>query len=132
MFPEKHFAIVKFKTGVLSIEEAQFINNAYKLDPNYSKIFYLLVILSDCKPNFSSKDIHYISEFYNNEFQINNHLCTIWLVDKPLLTAFAHEFVNLIKENSFYCSTIEKAYSLFNFDIPYNEFELLVNSILHE
>jgi len=132
MFPEKKFALVKFKPGIVTIEEGKLINDAYKNDSNYSKIEYLLVLLNDCIPNFSEKELQQISNFYNNEFQPNNHICTIWVVDAPILTAYAHMFVNMITENSNYCSTIEKAYSLLGIPIPFYTFEYLISSSIRE
>ncbi len=123
MYPEKHIAIVRFNPGVLELADTIAINEAYKHDARYSHIHFLVIILTGCIPNFTEKDLPTISELYNSNVQVNNHKTSVWLVDEPLLTAFAHIFVDNTDEKSYYCSTVEKAYSLLKpDDISYTEF----------
>lgn len=127
MYPDKHFAVVRFSPGILELDKAIALNEEYKRDTHYSDIHYLCIILTGCNPNFSEKDLPVISELYNTNLQDNNHKTSVWLVDEPILTAFAHIFVNQTDERSYYCSTIDKAYALLKPDgITLNEFQNLI------
>lgn len=112
MYPNKHLAIVVFNPGILELDEAIEVNEAYKCDSQYSDIYYLLIVLNGCLPHFTEKDLPRITEIYTNNLQKNNHKTSVWLIDEPLLTAFAHIFVDYTDEKSYYCSTLDKAYSL--------------------
>lgn len=123
MFPHKHFAVVVFNNPIIELQEAIAINEAYKNDTHYSNIHYLIIIMTGCKPNFTEKDLPRITELYTSNTQKNNHKTSVWIVDEPLLTAFAHIFVNYTDEKSYYCSTLNKAYILLNpKNISYMEF----------
>lgn len=129
LFPKHSFAIVRFQTETLTIEEAERINFEYKINPVYPKIQKLLVIIEDdCKPLFTIKDLENLSHMYNTELQANNHTIIVWLVAAPLITAFAHVFVTQTTDNSEYCSTIERAYDLLKLSIEYDEFKRLIIS----
>ncbi|HCT30648.1 MAG TPA: hypothetical protein DIW31_07905 [Bacteroidales bacterium] len=130
MYPEKKFAIVKFQSETLSFEEAERINNEYKLDKDYSKIQYLLIIIDKkCVPLFNPSDLKNLADSYNNAFQTNNHKTIVWLVAAPLVTAFTHLFVLHTKDNSLYCSTITKAYELLRAPIEFANFKQLINNL---
>jgi hypothetical protein len=126
MFPEIHFAVVKFHTPTITIEDAQRINHEYKSDRRYSEIEYLLVIVENCIPSFDAKDLSQLSELYNTPLQSNNHKKVVWLVTSPLLTAFTHLFVSLTDGN-LYCSTLEQAFKLLDLKLTFKEFKLLIN-----
>lgn len=128
MYPEYKFAIVKFQSEILTIEEAERINYEYKINPLYSQIEKLLVIIDeDSTPQFAIKDIDKLSSFYNNELQDNNHKDVVWLVSAPLITALAHIFMSQTNDNSQYCSTIVRAYELLKTTMDYTIFEKLIN-----
>jgi hypothetical protein len=126
MFPELKFAIVKLQSEILTLQELKKLNHEYKLDANYSKIHYLLMVVDKkCKLDFTRKELKTLSEWYNTGFQINNHKIVVWLVAQPLITALTHLFVLQTKDNSKYCSTITKAYNLLNMPIEFEKFEKL-------
>lgn len=125
MFPDKHFAFVKFQTQILSIKDAQLINFEYKSDNNYSKIEYLLIIISNCKPDFKSTNLVLLSDLYNSPLQTNNHKRVVWLVDSPIVTAFAHLFMSFT-EGNFYCSTAKQAFTLLEIPIEFNDFQDMI------
>jgi len=127
MFPEKQFAIVLFQTEKLTIEEAQKINYEYKSDLRYSEIEYLLVILKKCMPQFNPCELKFLSDSYNKPLQTNNHKTVVWLVDEPIVTAYAHLFVTFTEGNS-YCSTIPQAYSLLDLPLTFDEFSKLIKT----
>jgi len=128
MFHEKQFAIVIFQTDKLTIEDAEKINFEYKSDVNYSKIQYLLIILRNCIPQFNPSEIKFLSDTYNKPLQINNHKTVVWMVDEPLVTAYAHIFVTFT-EGNYYCSTIPQAYSLFNLPLEFEDFKDLILNV---
>jgi hypothetical protein len=127
MFPEKRFAIVVFQSATLSIEDAERINFDYKSDSQYSEIVYLLVIFKNCIPQFNPSDLKFLSDTYNKPLQTNNHKTVVWLVDEPLVTAYAHMFVPLTDGNA-YCSTIQQAYCLLDVPFKFEEFNNLIQT----
>jgi hypothetical protein len=127
MFPDEHFAFVLFQTKILSISDAQQLNNEYKSDSNYSSIEYLLLITRNCIPEFKPNDLGFLSDFYNEALQTDNHKKIVWLVDSPKTTALAHLFVSLTDGNV-YCSTIQQAYTLLDMPMEYNRFLALLNN----
>ncbi len=130
MYAQEHFAVVKFAPGIFTLEEAKRINHEYKADPEFYKIHYLVIILSDCIPNFTTKELPEITDFYSKAYQTNNHVNTAWVVDEPIATAFTHLFIHTTPENSEYCSTLEKAYLHLGLNMTYDNFiELIKKSI---
>ena len=127
MFPDKHFAFVLFQSETLTISDAQRINFEYKSDSNYSNIEYLLLITRNCIPDFKPNDLSFLSDFYNEALQTDNHKKVVWLVDSPKATALAHLFVSLTDGNV-YCSTIEQAYTLLDMPMDYSSFLALLNT----
>lgn len=123
MFTHKRFAVVIFKAGTLDMHTAFKINEAYKSDKDYSEIHYLLTVLLDVAPTFSQSDLTSIADFYTDNLYTNNHKTSVWLVNKPMPTAFAHLFMQYTDEKSFYCSTVEKAFELLDMpDVSFKEF----------
>jgi len=130
MFPELKFAIVRFQTTTLSIEEAKRINYEYKIDKKYSKIEKLLVIIDEkCIPLFNLNDLLLISDLYNTPLQENNHQTIVWLVSAPMVTAFTQLFVSKSRDNNLYCSTHQKAYDLLNLSMSFDEFKMLATHL---
>jgi len=129
MFPDEHFAIVKFKPGCFTFDESKRLNTEYKLDKDYSKIHYLLIILNNCVPEFSKEQLTALSEIYSYAPQENNHICTAWIVDEPIATAFAHIFTKATPELSHYCSTIERAFCLMGIPFSYDRFMEFVSEV---
>ncbi|MBN1599441.1 MAG: hypothetical protein JW894_14195 [Bacteroidales bacterium] len=133
MYPELKFAIVKLQSEVLYFHELKQLNHEYKLDVNYSNIHYLLIeIDKKCKLNFTLNDLTKLSELYNTEYQVNNHKIIVWLVAQPLITALTHLFVLKTKDNSLYCSTIDKAYKLLNIPIDFEKFKNLTQILNYD
>ena len=128
MFPDEHFAVVKFKRGNFTIEEALRINTAYKNDKDYSAIQYLIIILKDCIPDFSPNELKEIAAIYSYAPQANNHICTVLVVDEPMATAFAHLFINANPDMGYYCSTIEKAHKLLSIPLTFERYLELIDS----
>lgn len=129
MFPELNFAVVKLQTEKLCLEDLKRLNTAYKNDPNYSNIYSLLISIDKkCNINFGIKDLQDLAKLYNYESQKNNHRTIVWLVSQPLNTALTHMFVGKIKDNSQYCTTLEKAYQMLGLDIEYLDFLRLLNT----
>ena len=129
MFPEIKFAVVKLQSEILYFHELEKLNHEYKSDDNYSIIQSLLIIIDKrCKINFSLKDLTKLSELYNTEFQTNNHKIIVWLVAQPVITALTHLFVLKTRDNSHYCSTIDKAYGLLDIPINFEKFKKLILS----
>lgn len=127
MFPELKFAIVKLQSEILSLKELKQINNEYKLDENYSNIHSLIIVIDKrCKLKFSMKDLSKLSDLYNTEPQTNNHKIVVWLVSQPLISAITDLFVLRTKDNSKYCSTIDKAYELLGRPIEFEKFRELI------
>ena len=127
MFPEEHFAVVKFKTGNFTIDEALRLNTAYKNDANYSDIQYLVIILKNCIADFTSSDLKELAAIYSYTPQANNHICTVLVVDEPMATAFAHLFISANQDMGYYCSTIENAYKLLSIPISFERYLALIN-----
>lgn len=127
MFPEYRFAIVKLQSERLSFNELKRINHAYKSDVNYSNISSLIVVIDEkSKLKFSVKDLSKLSDLYNTEPQTNNHKIVVWLVSQPLISAITDLFVLRTKDNSKYCSTVEKAYELLGRPIEFEKFRELI------
>ncbi|MBN2165054.1 MAG: hypothetical protein JW717_02135 [Marinilabiliaceae bacterium] len=128
MYPELNFAIVWLQSEKLTSLNLKEINHSYKTNEHYPNIHYLLVIVDKhSKHSFSIKDLPHLSEIYNTEYLPNNHKRIVWMVSQPLITAIAHLFVKQTKDDSKYCSTIQKAYSLLNMQIEYDVFCKLID-----
>ncbi len=129
MYPEHHFAVVKLQSEYLYPEDLEAINTKYKNDPNYSKIHYLVIIIDEkSKPKFKINYLGRISKKYNSEPQINNHKNIVWVVSRPIITALTHLFILKLKDNSHFCSTVEKAYRLLEIPLDYNTFHELIEA----
>ncbi len=129
MYPEYNFAVVKLQSEFLYLEELDKLNNEYKLDPNYSKIHYLVIIIDEkSRPNFKISDLGRLSKKYNTEPQENNHKSVVWVVSRPIITALAHLFILKTKDNSSYCSTTKKAYRLLEAPFDYDTFSHLIET----
>jgi hypothetical protein len=127
MFPEYNFAVVKLCTDNLYFDELEHLNHEYKNDKNYSKIHALLIDVDKrCKLSFGIKELPKLANSYNIEPQKNNHRVIVWLVSQPRITALTHLFLGNIRDNSKYCSTLEKAYQLLKIEIDYEKFIELV------
>ncbi|MFO7868025.1 MAG: hypothetical protein R6U95_01845 [Bacteroidales bacterium] len=122
MYPEQHFAVVKFKSGDLYLDELIQINKAYKEHEQYSTIHFLVMIFLECNPIFTEKDLDEIADKYSVNVYPNNHIRSVFLVDSPKTTAFAHLIHSNTPEESFYCSTFEKAYEFLRPNISFTEF----------
>ena len=110
MFPEHKFAVVYFAPGDLHVEDALEVNKQYKNDEFYSHIHYLVLVFSGCNPIFKEADLEFISEQYSYNPQTNNHKRSVFIVDQPKSTAFAHLIMANTPEDSTYCTTLEQAY----------------------
>lgn len=110
MFPKEKFAVVYFSPGDLFTEEALQINNEYKHDPAYSEIHFLVLLFFGCNPIFKETDLQNLVTEYQHNPQKNNHIRSVFLVDKPKATAFAHLIMSNTPEESSYCTTFEQAY----------------------
>ena len=65
MYPEYNFAVVKLQSEFLYLEDLDYLNKAYKLDPEYSKIHYLVIIIDEkSRPNFNISDLGKLSKRY--------------------------------------------------------------------
>ena len=127
MFPEYNFAVVKIQSNILEFEELKKLNHEYKSDPDYSNIHYLLIMVDKkSKLNFSIKDLQKLSDLYNTEYQKNNHKIIVWLVAYPRITALTHLFVLDTKDNSHYCSTLNKAFNILDMSIDFEKFKKLI------
>ncbi len=123
MFPDLNFAIVKLQSEKLYFNELTRLNNDYKNDANYSNIHALLIdIDKQCKTAFGIKELYKLAKLYNTEPQKNNHKIIVWLVSQPILTALTHIFVGKVRDNSKFCSTLQKAYQLLKLKIEYEDF----------
>ncbi len=122
MYPKDKFAVVTFKTGDLHIDEIVRINKAYKEDKDYSNIHFLVMVFFDCNLIFNEKDLEDLAKEYSTNVQLNNHIRSVFLVDGPKTTAFAHLISTHTPEQSFYCSTYEKAYEFLCPGIPFSDF----------
>jgi len=129
MYPEHQFAVVKLQTEYLYPEDLEALNEKYKNDPDYSKIHYLVIVIDEkSKPKFKLNYLSRISQKYNVEPQENNHKNIVWVVSRPIITALTHLFVLKLKDNSHYCSTVQKAYHLLESPMDYNTFNELIES----
>lgn len=127
MFPEYKFAIVKLQSEKLTFKALKQINDEYKSDENYSNIHSLLFVIDKkCRPKFSMKDLTKLADLYNTEPQTNNHKTVVWLVSQPLISALTDLFILRTKDNSKYCSTINKAYDLLKRPIEFEKFKDLI------
>jgi hypothetical protein len=127
MYPEKRFAIVYFPPGDLNADAAVHINATYKHDVNYSKIHYLLLIFLQCNPIFKENELAKLAEIYQKNAQKNNHIRSVFLVDTPKATAFAHLLMANTPEESHYCTTLKQAYDLLKPEtLSYTEFIKIV------
>ncbi len=122
MYPEKHFAVVRFKTKDINLKEIIKINTAYKNDENYSNIHYLVMILLGSNPRFKESDLDKVIQEYTQNPQKNNHIRSVFVVDTPKTTAFAHLMISHTPEQAFYCATLEKAYEYLSPPFSYSEF----------
>lgn len=128
MYPQQHFAVVRFKSGDLTPEDVLAINTAYKNDANYSTIHFLVMIFLDCNPVFKEDNLEELIQEYMNSPQENNHIRSVFVVDTPKTTAFAHLMISHTPEDAFYCTTFEKAYEFLTPPFCYSEFLLKIEA----
>ncbi|MCW3789694.1 hypothetical protein [Plebeiibacterium sediminum] len=127
MYTKHQFAVVKLQSDFLYPEDIESLHKEYNNDPDYTRIQYLIIIIDEkCKPKFSINYISQFSKIYNAEYQVNNHKSIVWVVSQPIITALTHLLVLELNDNSYYCSTLKKAFYLLDSTMDYNTFiELL-------
>jgi hypothetical protein len=127
IYPELNFGIAKLEPGIKSYEELSQLAKDFREDQDFSKVFYQLTDMRGCIFDFNITKISSMISFIEGSQEFDNQKIGVYIIDKPLETAYVQMYQDTIKYKRDFCSTVEKSYSLLNLKISFDEFKKLIN-----
>lgn len=125
-FPELHFAVVKFEPGIKQLNELLDIARLIRELPEFPNTHYILSDIRGCEFQFDLAETKKMAQLIDDYQHIDNQELGVYLIDKPLETAYVQYFFKHLKYKRELCSTVEKAYRLFNLPVSIEEFKTLI------
>ena len=126
IYPELNFGIAKLEPGIKSFDTLFKVAKEFREDPNFSKVHYQLTDMRGCSFDFDISRLANMASLIDEFQEYDNQKLGVYVIDKPLGTAYVQLFFDSLKYNREFCSTIEKAYSLLGLKIPFKEFKKLI------
>ncbi len=127
IYPEIHIAVSKLSSGVKSMEELLDFVEQLRNEKNFSEVHYQLTDLRNCVFDFDPGRIEELKSIIEHIQSTSNQIFGVYLVNQPDQTAYIQLLVRSLKYVYEFCSTLEKAYSLFALPISFEDFELLLH-----
>ncbi len=127
IYPELNFGIAKLESGIKSYKELYRLAKDFREDQDFSKVYYQLTDMRGCIFDFNISKISSMISLIEESQEFDNQKIGVYIVDKPIETAYVQMYQNTIKYKRDFCSTVEKSYSLLNIKISFEEFEKLIN-----
>jgi hypothetical protein len=127
IFPELNFGIAKLEPGVKSFEELYQIAKDFREDVNFSKVHYQISDMRGCSFDFDLSRMSSLASLIEEQQEFDNQKLGVYIINKPMETAYIQMFQDSLNYNRTYCSTLEKAYNLIKISISYSEFLNLID-----
>ena len=122
VYPEINFGVAKLNPGSKNFEDLINLVKIIRTDNNFHKIYYQVTDLRGCTFEFDLSKLTTISSLMDSYQDIDNLKKGVYIVDKPMETAYIQIFFDSIKGKREFCSTPEKAYQILNLSISLDEF----------
>ena len=126
-YPELNFTVVKFEPGVKLANELLDTARSIRELPEFPQMHYMLSDLRDCNFQFELSETKKMAQLIDDYQHLDNQVLGVYLIDKPLETAYVQYFFKHLKYKRELCSTVEKAYRLFNLPVSIEEFKTLID-----
>lgn len=127
IYADLNFGVSKLDSGVRSFDELYKLAKDMREDVNFSKIYFQLTDMRGCLFDFDRSRLVSMAELIEaHQIKDNQHL-GVYMIDKPIETAYIHLFLNSIRYKRELCSTPEKAYCLSQLPVNYLEFLNLID-----
>lgn len=126
IYTEFNFGIAKLESGIKSYEELYQLAKDFREDKDFSKVYYQLTDMRRCSFDFDISKISAMISLIEESQEFDNQIIGVYIVDKPIETAYVQMYQNTIKYKRDFCSTVEKSYNLLNIKISFEEFEKLI------
>ena len=126
IYPELNFGVAKIDPGVVSFEELYKLAKDFREDADFSKVNYQFVDMRGCSFNFDISKLPSMASLIKEHQKYDNQKLGVYVIDKPIGTAYIQLFLKSLKYKRELCSTIEKAYNLLNLTVSFDEFNKLI------
>ena len=126
IYPELNFGVAKIDPGVVSFEELYKLAKYFREDADFSKVNYQFNDMRGCIFNFDISKLPNMALLIKEHQKSDNQKLGVYLIDKPLGTAYVQFFLHSLDYKRELCSTIKKAYKLLNLPISFEEFNKLI------
>jgi len=127
IYKELKFAVVKFDPVINSFQDIFNVAKEMRDLEGFSEIHYFLSDLRGCTFNFDISETRKLSKLVNDYQHADNQILGVYLIDKPIETAYVQYFILSLKQRREYCSTIEKAFNLLNLPMSIDDFKSKIN-----
>jgi hypothetical protein len=127
IYKELKLAVVKFDPGIKSFQDIFNVAKEMRDLDDFSEIHYSLTDLRGSTFNFDISEINKMSKLVEDYQHVDNQILGVFLIDKPMETAYVQYFINNLKYRRDFCSTIEKAYNLLHLPITIDGFKNKLN-----
>lgn len=122
IYPEINFGVAKLDPGAKVLEGLISLVKEIRKDENFPEVYYQVTDLRGCSLEFNESKLKEISALMKNYHDSDNVKVGVYLVDKPVETAYVQIFFDSIEGKREICSTPEKAYQILNLSISLEEF----------
>lgn len=126
IYPKLNFGVSKLEPKVQTFEEIFDLAKQFRLDKNFSSVYYQLTDMRGCSFDFDVSRISEMVDLINEHMHSDRQKLGVYMVDQPTETAYLQLFFQSMAHKREFCSTIEKAYELLNLQIDFAAFEELI------
>ncbi len=127
IYPELNFGVSKLEPGVKSFEELYHLAKVFREDSYFPEVYYQLTDMRGCSFNFDISKLSSMASLIEEYQSLDNQKLGVYIIDKPVETAYVQLFFNSLKYKREFCSTLEKAYSFFKLPVSFSEFIKMVD-----
>jgi hypothetical protein len=127
IYSELNFGVAKLQPGVKSFEELYQIAKDFREDTDFSEVHYQLSDMRGCTFDFDISKISSMVELIEEYQEFDNQQIGVYIINKPIETAYVQLFQNSLKYKRDFCSTVQKAYDLLGLEITFAQFEKLID-----
>ena len=127
IYPELNFGVSKLEPGVKSFEELYYLAKVFREDADFPEVYYQLTDMRGCSFNFDISKLSSMASLIEEYQSLDNQKLGVYIIDKPVETAYVQLFFNSLKYKREFCSTLEKAFSFFELPVSFSEFIKIVD-----
>ncbi|MCK5169845.1 MAG: hypothetical protein KAQ75_08195 [Bacteroidales bacterium] len=127
IYPEFNFGVSKLEPGVKSFEELYRLAKVFREDTDFPKVYYQLTDMRGCFFNFDISKLSSMASLIEEYQSLDNQKLGVYIINKPVETAYVQLFFNSLKYKRESCSTLEKAHSLLKLPVSFAEFNKMID-----